>query len=53
MSPHEALNVIAQVAAKFVGTLEDHKAVQTALQVIGEALKPADAANAAEGGSSD
>lgn len=38
MSPQEALAVLAQVAAKFVGTLEGHKMVQSALEVLKKEL---------------
>ena len=34
MTPQEALQVLGQVAAKFVGTLADHQAIQRALEVL-------------------
>jgi hypothetical protein len=34
MSKEEALRIIENVAAAFVGNLKDHQAVQTALSVI-------------------
>jgi hypothetical protein len=45
MSPQEALNVLQQAAAKFLGTLQDHQVLQTALQTLAGAI-PSEAAPA-------
>lgn len=34
MNKEEAWKIVDSVCAKFVGNLEDHKAIQTALQVL-------------------
>jgi hypothetical protein len=34
MTPEQALNILSQVAAKYQGTLQDHQALQAALEVI-------------------
>lgn len=34
MTQKEAWDILAQVGAKFVGTLNDHQAVQKALEVL-------------------
>jgi hypothetical protein len=40
MKTEDAIKIMEQIAAKTVGTLADHQAIQQALQVIKEALKP-------------
>jgi hypothetical protein len=40
MTKEEALKVLENVCAKFVGNLEDHKLIQTALQVVKSEEKP-------------
>lgn len=40
MTPEEALNLLAQVASIYKGTLEEHTALQTAVQTISEIIKP-------------
>lgn len=34
MSPRDALNVLKQVATKYLGTLEDHNMLQEAVRVL-------------------
>jgi hypothetical protein len=40
MTKEEALKVLENVCAKFMGNLEDHKVIQTALQVVKSEEKP-------------
>lgn len=54
MSPRDALGVLQQAAAKFLGTLEDHNTLQEAAKVLEavvakqEQVAPANAETAAE-----
>lgn len=41
MNLEQALNVLAEACAKFVGNLADHQAIQTALSVVREHVTPA------------
>lgn len=34
MTVKQAINILQQVSAKFVGTLQDHQVIQQALQII-------------------
>ncbi len=45
MTLDEALNVITQCAAAHVGPLADHQQIQNALQVVKDALIPAESTN--------
>jgi hypothetical protein len=38
MSPHQALEILEQVAAKYVGTRQDHALIDEALAKLGDLL---------------
>jgi hypothetical protein len=40
MTRDEALKIVTQVCVNYRGTLQEHQAIQTALQVIKDALEP-------------
>lgn len=40
MTPEEALNLLAQVASIYKGTLEEHTALQSAIRTINQIIKP-------------
>jgi hypothetical protein len=43
MTNEQALQVLAQVAVKFIGTRQDHELVEQALKTLAEAVAPKDA----------